>query len=141
MAEHVASSIVGFVRAVVEADPFYLTPAASPYGFELSPQDTISGAYRLVPLSYRTVGAFDFSETRYDTFELTVARSHGGDMTAAMDGLVTLASSLVAAVAREGQVRDFDLLDEGRTYEVGRDPGQTYATARLVLPLSYAARL
>lgn len=141
MAEHVASSIVGFVRAVVESDPFHLHPATSPYGFELEPQDAIDGAYRLVPVGYRTVGSFDYGETRYDTFDLVVARSHGGDMTAAMDGLVTLAHSLVAAVAREGQVRDFDLMDEGRTTEIGRDPGNAYAFARLTLPLSYAARL
>jgi hypothetical protein len=141
MAEHVASSIVGFVRAVVEAEPFYLVPAQSPYAFDLSPQDAISGAYRLVPVSYRAVGAFDYSETRYDTLELTVARSHGGDMTAAMNELVTLTHSLVAAVAREGQVRDFDLMDEGRSYEIGRDPGSSYATVRLTLPLSYAASL
>jgi hypothetical protein len=141
MATHVASSLVGFLRQVVEAEPFGLRPAASPYGFDLQPQDVIDGAYRIVPVAYRAVGAFDYRETRYDTYELVVARSHGGDMTAAMDGLVTLTHSLVAAVAREGQVRDFDLLDEGRTYEIGRDPGNSYAFARITLPLSYAATL
>jgi hypothetical protein len=141
VAEHVASSIVGFVRAVVEAAPFSLVPTQTPYGFDLQPADNIDGTYRLVPSAARAVGAFNWYETRQDTFDLWVARAHGGDMTAAMDGLVTLASSLVAAIAREGATQDFDLMDEGRASEVGADPGQSYAVARIALPLSYAARL
>jgi hypothetical protein len=141
VAEHVASSIVGFVRAVVEAAPFYLTPTQTPYGFDLQPADNIDGTYRLVPQTYRSVGAFNWYETRQDTLELWVARAHGGDMTAAMDGLVTMASSLVAAIAREGVTQDFDLMDGGRASDVGADPGQSYAVARIALPLSYAARL
>lgn len=141
MAEHVASSIVGFVRAVVEAEPFALTPTQTPYGFSLQPADNIDGTYRLVPQGYRSVGGFNWRETRMDTCDLWVARAHGGDMTAAMDGLVTLAHSLVAAIAREGVTQDFDLVDEGRALEVGADPGQSYAVARIALPLSYAARL
>lgn len=141
MAEHVASSIVGFVRAVVEAAPFYLTPTQTPYSFVLQPAEQIDGTYRLVPVAARAVGAFDWSETRYDTFDLYVARSHGGDMAGAMDGLVTQAHSLVAAIAREGRTRDFDLMDEGRGFDIGADPSQSFAIARLTLPLSYAASL
>lgn len=141
MAEHVASSIVGFVRNVVEADPFGLIPTTTPYGFSLQPADNIDGTYRLVPTAIRAVGAFDFRETRYDTFDLWVARAHGGDMTGVMEELAVTAHSLVAAIAREGVIRDFDLMDEGRGFEVGADPGQSYAVARVSLPLSYAARL
>jgi hypothetical protein len=141
VAEHVASSIVGYVRAVVEAAPFGLVPTQTPYGFDLQPADNIDGTYRLVPQSYRSVGAFDFHETRFDTFDLWVARGHGGDLTTAMDGLLLTATSLVAAIAREGNRRDFDLMDEGRGFEVGRDPGQSFAVARVTLPLSYAASL
>ena len=140
MAEHVASSIVGFVRAVAEGDPFWLVPTQTPYGFDLQPADAIDGTYRLVPQSVRSVGALDWYETRFDTFDLWTARRHGGDMTAAMDALVVTATSLVAAVARAGVVHDYDLMDE-RGFEVGTDPGASYAVARITLPLSYAARL
>lgn len=141
MAEHVASSIVGFVRGVVEAAPFRLAPATEPFDFTRVPATVIDGCYRLVPGPMRSVGAFDFYETRTDLFDLYLARRNGGDLAQTMDRLTTEAHSLVAAITREGQTRDFDLSDEGRGFEVGRDPGQSYAIARITLPLSYAARL
>jgi hypothetical protein len=141
VAEHVASSIVGFVRAVVEASPFALVRTVTPYGFDLQPSENVDGTYRLVPQSIRAVGGFDYHETRYDTFDLWVARGHRGDMTLAMDDLVTQCHSLIAAVAREGQAQDFDLTDEGLGFTVGVEPGQSYALARITLPLSYAATL
>ena len=141
MAEHVASSIVGFVRAVVEAEPFTLTPTQTPYGFDLQPADNVDGTYRLVPATYRAIGALNFYETRFDTFDLWFARAHGGDTTATLDGLMLTCTSLVAAIAREGIVRDYDLMDEGRGSEVAMAPGQSFALARITLPLSYAARL
>lgn len=141
MAEHVASSIVGFVRAVVEADPFGLRAAPTPFDFDRVPQDAIDGSYRLVQVGARSVGALDWYETRFDTFDLWVARAHNGDPTRTMDALLTETHSLVAAVARAGQVQDFDLTDDAWGYQVRPMPGASYTVAQITLPLSYAASL
>lgn len=141
VAEHVASSIVGFVRAVVEAAPFRLRPAPTPFDFERVPQDVIDGSYRLAPLSARAVGGFNFCETRHDTFDLWVARTHKGDQTVAMDALMTETHSLVAAVAQAGVTHDFDLTDDAWGYQVRPVPGASYTVAQITLPISYAAHL
>lgn len=141
MAEYVATEVLAYVRAVVEAAPFSLQPSPVPYDFSRVPQDTIDGAYRLEHTATRSIGAFDFCETREDDVALWVARIHGEDVTATMDGLLVLAHSLVAAIAREGVRRDFDLRDEGRGVEISSAAGTSYAVARVALPLAYAARL
>jgi len=141
MAEHVASSIVGFVRAVVEADPFGLRPSPTPFDFDRVPQDVIDGSYRLVPVAVRSVGALDYYETRTDTLDLWIARAHNGNPTATMDALLTETHSLVSAVARAGQAYDFDLTDDAWGYQVRPIPGASYTVAQITLPLSYAAHL
>lgn len=129
------------VRSLVEASPFALTEAPEPWSFALVPQTGLAGAYRVTQDTVLVRSGFAYTEEHVDELTLYVAYAMGDDAPATARSLTTLATSLTAAVVRDGTVGDYGVDDTGRRVMVTHDLATNYQVLRLTLPVSYMLAL
>lgn len=125
------------VTSVCAGDPFRLVETATPFNFDLQPTGTIDGAFRITTELGVPIGGFNYSEQRTDSMIIWVARKQTADPKVAYRQLVTDASSLRAAVIRDGLAGDYDVPDAGSAATVQPPGGREYAVLRLSVPVAY----
>ena len=143
MADTTLQAIVLRVSSVLASSPFRFTRAQTPFGFELQPTGLIDQTFTVQGDAGQAIGGFRYTETRIDRVRIGVARSLQDDATATLDRLTTDATSIVAAVARDGAARggDYDLADQGRVIVIEHDRRAEFAVLRMTLPIDYEAQL
>ncbi len=131
------------IASVCAAQPFGFVEAVTPFDFSLQPTSAIDGVFRLTSEAEGVIGGFNFTEERIDRVEIWLARKHSGAPQAAYRALLTDASSLRAAVIRDGAVAggDYSVPDDGAGVSITHDEGQEFAVLRLTLPVNYEAEL
>jgi hypothetical protein len=116
--------------------------AQTPFDFELQPTGAIDGVFRLEVQSGSVIGGFNFSEERTDLITVWVARKQSADPTAAYGLLVTDATSLRAAVIRDGHASgEYFVPAEGAVWDVAHEDGREYAVLELTIPANYEAEV
>lgn len=136
--------LVDRVRTVCAGAPFLFTEAQTWDTFDLQPDSTIDGVFRIPPPSSEGVaGGFGYVEDRTDSLQIWIARRVTTDEDAVRRTLLRDVHSLTAAVVRDGAVTsgDYCVLDEGRGHTIALIPRANYATLRLTLALNYEAQL
>lgn len=129
------------IGSVCAGDPFGLLEAVAPFDFDLQPTGQIDGVFRLTSEEYSVIGGFNYSEERTDRVEIWIARKQAASPNTAYRALLADASSLRAAVIRDGVTGggDYIVPDAGSGFSVNHDPGREYAVMRLTLPVNYEA--
>lgn len=131
-------TILNRARSILSGPTFGLRESPVPFDFDLVPQGVIDGSFRVETNTTRVVAGLAFSEERFDTMTVWLAKAHGGDQHATRQALMVLCNSVTAAVIRDGAgVGDFAVPDEGRGSDVAAVPESTYNVGRLTLPVSY----
>lgn len=132
------------VRSLVTGTPFYAVEAPSPFTFATVPVqlfdqgDVVRVETRLVD----TVGLLGPYEERTDDVTVLLAAGYAGEVEDTLTRLHTLASSVTAAVIRDGAgAGDYAVPDGGRSVDVVAPEGARYAVLRLTVPVSYIAAL
>ena len=143
MADTTLQAIVLRVSSVLASEPFLFVRSQTPFGFELQPNGLLDMTYRVEGEAGQASGGFRYSETRVDRVNISIARSLDDDPTAALHRLTTDATSIVAAVARDGAQNggDYDLSDQGRFIRTEHNRGAGFAVMRMTLPIDYEAQL
>jgi hypothetical protein len=143
MADTTLQAIVGRVSSVLASSPFSFTRAQTPFGFELQPTGLIDQTYTVQGEAGEAIGGFGYTETRVDRVRIGVARTLDDDATAVLDRLTTDATSMVAAITRDGAQLggDYDVADQGRTILIEHDRREAFAVLRVILPVDYEAQL
>lgn len=132
-------TIVDRVRSIVTGTPFSLTEAPEPFDFQRLP-DHVGDAVRVLATGVAVTGLFSWAEERQDDLEVEVALRHTGTPADTVRSLSVMASSLTAAVLRDGLGDgDYGVDDEGRRAEITQPAGAAYASLRLTIPVRYLA--
>lgn len=129
------------IASVCASAPFAFHQAATPFDFELQPTGLIDGVFRLTTEAGSVIGGFNYSEERTDMVDIWVARKQNADPQAAYRQLLIDASSLRAAVIRDGVSNggDYHVPADGAGVSVQHDPGREYAVLKLTIPVDYEA--
>lgn len=135
--------IRGRVASVCAGAPFELLEAASPFDFDRDPTGRIDAAFRLTTQQGSVIGGFNYSEEHTDLIDIWVARKQAADPEAAYARLLADASSLRAAVIRDGLTAggDYGVPDDGAGFSVNHDAGREFAVLRLTLPVNFEAQV
>lgn len=136
-------AIVARVTSLCAGDPFGLTLSDTPFDFDTMPTGSIDGAFRMETETAHIVGGMNFYEERSEALHLWVARKALADPHATYRQLQTDATSLTAAIVRDGLTGggDYHVPDDGRGCVFRQNRGQEYALMRLSLTLNFEATL
>jgi len=131
------------VNSLCASAPFDFTLAATPFDFKNQPTGQIDQVFRIEIEPGKVIGGFNYSETRQDALRIWVARKYAADPEGTYQQLVTDATSLTAAVVRDGATGggDYDVPDQGRGCSFLHDKGAEYALLRLSLVVDYETSL
>lgn len=130
------------IASVCAGAPFEFVEAETPFDFKLQPTTQIDQVFRLTCVSDHVIGGFNYTEERTDHVEIWVARKQSAAPQATYDALLTDASSLRAAVIRDGATGGGDyLVPDGAAFSLQHDAGKEYAVLRLTMPINYEAVL
>lgn len=131
------------IASLCASAPFDFGQAQTPFSFRLQPTGNIDQVFRLEVEAGPVIGGFNYSEERTDDIRIWVARKHQGNTEAMYRQLVTDASSLRAAVVRDGLVQggDYSVPDSGGGVAISQDAKQAYGVLRLTLPVNFEAQL
>lgn len=131
--------ILDRIASICATAPFEFKQAVTPFSFDLQPSGQVDGVYRLEYGDGPILGGFNYLEERTDRVTIWVARKYNGDATAMYKALVTDATSLRAAVIRDGTVTsgEYFVPDEGNAQQIVRQPNAEFAVLRLQIPLNY----
>lgn len=129
------------IASVCASAPFALREALTPFDFDLQPTGLIDGVFRLTSEQGQVIGGFNYSEERTDLVEIWVARKQAGAPQATYRQLLTDASSVRAAVIRDGVTGggDYHVPADGAGFSVQHDTGREYAVLKLTLPVNFEA--
>ena len=126
------------ITSVCAGDPFGFTQADVPWTFDGMPTGTIDGGFRVTSDVGPIRGWTNFSEERTDPITIWLARKQTARPEDCYRKLVTDASSLRAAVIRDGVGGgDFDVPDGPVSGTIQAPKGAEYAVLRLTLPINY----
>lgn len=133
--------IVDRVRSLCVASPFTWTEAVSSEAFTLQGIGSSDQVFRVKARGGAVRGGTGFSEERTESVDVEVIRQINTDYDATRRALFRDANSLVAAIVRDGHEDggDYAVPDAGRTYDVSGQPGVSYLTLRLTVPINYEA--
>lgn len=131
------------VRSVCAGDPFNFTASPTPFSFDLAPTGTIDEMFRVEVEGLQVIGGFNYTEDRTDRLDVWVARKYAGNPETAYRRLQVDASSIRAAIIRDGvQVSgEYCVPDGDATFGMQREVGKEYAVLRLALPVNYETTL
>lgn len=142
MAANTLEDIRDRVNSVCAAAPFGFVESASVFNFDLQPTGTIDKCFRIEAQTGTVIGGFNYREDRTDLLRIWVARKHLGDGPAMYRQLLTDATSMRAAVIRDGLQNggDYGVPDEGAALSVQHDPGREYGVLQLTIAVNYEAQ-
>ncbi len=131
------------VGSICAGEPFLFVQSGAPFDFDSQPTGQIDSCFRITSESYDVIGGFNYSEERTDRLEIWVARKQSGDPNVMYRLFQADASSIRAAVIRDGSTGggDFTVPDGGSGFSVKHDNGREYAVLRVTLPVNYEAQL
>ena len=131
--------VVDRVRSLCAGAPFAFVEAVGSEDFARQPVGRADGVFRVKARGGVAVGGTSYTEERTDYLDLEVIRSVGGDYPACRRALLRDATSLTAAVVRDGHVTSgaYAVPDEGRASSIVGDRGASFLTLRLTLPANY----
>jgi hypothetical protein len=131
------------VASLCASTPFNFLEAETPFSFDLQPSGSIDQVFRLETEGGGVIGGFNYTEERTDLIQVWLARKQGADPTLTYRTLLADASSMRAAVIRDGATGggDYDVPDDGAGLSIQHDPGVTFAVLRLTVPVNYEAQL
>lgn len=143
MAAMTIDLVLARINSICAGRPFELTPGPTPFDFDTVPTGEIDGAFRVEMVPVGVIGGMSFHETRQDEVRVWVARKALANPHETVRLLQLDASSLTAAIVRDGSTGggDYDVLDRGRGASISHHRGQEYATLRLTLTVDYEAAL
>lgn len=128
------------IASVCAGAPFQFVEAETPFDFTLQPTTQIDQVFRITAESESVIGGFNYTEERTDRIEIWVARKQAGAPNTAYTTLVTDASSLRAAIIRDGATGGGDyIVPDGTAFSLQHDTGHEYAVLRLHIPVNYEA--
>jgi hypothetical protein len=129
------------IASVCAAQPFGFLQAETPFSFDLQPAGGIDQVFRIETEGGPVLGGFNFTEDRTDLMHIWLARRYEGDTNACYRRLHTDASSIRAAVIRDGAVDsgEYFVPDDGAAMVLQREPNRAYAVLKLTLPTNYEA--
>lgn len=129
------------IASVCACQPFGFTEAVTPLDFDLNPSGQIDRVFRVTSEAGDVIGGFNYSEERTDLVQIWVARKHKLDGPACYRQLITDASSLRAAVIRDGIQNggDYCVPQDGSGYQVDQPDGREYFELRLTIPVNFEA--
>lgn len=127
------------VTSVLSKHPFQFVQSETPFDFDLQPNGLLDRAFRIESDGGEVIGGFNYSEERDDILSIWVARKHAARPEATYQTLVTDASSIRAAVIRDGaqDSGEYHVPDDGAGMSIERDPAQNYAVMRVTVPVNY----
>ena len=130
------------VASICGSSPFQFVNAVTPFDFDLQPNGQIDQVFRITCESDEVIGGMNFSEERTDRVEIWVARKQAGTPDQMYRALLTDASSMRAAVIRDGCQNGGDYtVPDGTTYAIDHQDGLEYAVLRLTVPVNYEAEV
>lgn len=136
--------LVDRVRSLCIASPFGLSESVSTEDFTRQPTGRGDQVFRLKARGGPVKGQIGYVEERTDSLELEVIAAINADYDATRRRLLKTATSLTAAVIRDGHVTsggEYTVPDGSRTQEVIGQPGASFLTLRLTLPVNYEAQI
>lgn len=141
MSEQTIDAIRQRIASVCAGGAFRFRQARTPFSFDLQPTGEIDEVFRIESEAGPVAGGFNFTEDRTDFLRIWVARKQGADPDASYARLLTDASSLRAAVVRDGLIDsgDYGVPDGGSTLFIQHEPGKEFAVLRLTIPVNYEA--
>ena len=127
------------IASLCAAQPFAFVQAVTPFSFDLQPAGEIDQVFRIETEGGPILGGFNFREDRTDLMHIWIARKYDGAPDDAYQRLVTDATSIRAAVIRDGAVQsgEYVVPPDGAALSVQRDPGRAFAVLRLTVPVNY----
>lgn len=131
------------VTSLVLAPPFAYVLGPTPDGDNDQPVDLADGTIRLEATAGPVTGHMGLYETRVDALVLTVTRLQRGDPQGCYARLIADVNSLSAAVVRDGALGggDYNVVDEGRGFQLSHTPGAAASSVRVTLPIDYEVAL
>jgi hypothetical protein len=143
MAAQFLDSIRARVASVCAGEPFRFTQALEPFSFDRQPTGDIDEVFRVEAEGGKVIGGMGYSETRQDVLRIWVARKYSADPDGTYQTLVTDASSLTAAIVRDGATGggDYDVPDQGRGSKFLHDDADEFAVLRLSIVVDYETLL
>lgn len=120
--------------------PFDYVLAQTPFSFELEPTTGMGQCVRIEAVAGPVIGGFNYAEERTDSLRIWLARAHQGQPNETYRRLLTDASSLRAAVIRDGLASgEYFVPDDGAGWAPEQQIGRDYAVLRMTLPANYEA--
>ncbi len=130
------------VASICAGSPFAYVEAQTPFSFDLEPTGVIGASFRLEAQAGPVIGGFNYCEERTDQIRIWLARAHLGEPTVTYRRLLTDASSLRAAVVRDGLASaEYFVPPDGAAWAPEQAIGREYAVLRMALPVNYEATL
>lgn len=130
------------VTSVCAGAPFAFIQAVTPFDFLKQPTGEIDQVFRITSEGGSVIGGFNYSEERTDLLDVWVARKQMGAPETMYRTLITDASSLRAAVIRDGASDgDYSVPNDGAAFNVQHDTGQEFAVLRLTVPVNFDAEV
>lgn len=129
-------TILNRVRSLCVAAPFNLVEAPEPFDFDRVPTTKIADCFRVTTDTTQVVAGLSYSEERFDTLTVWVARRATPDVRETYQGMHTLINSLTAALVRAGTAGDFTVTDDRGT-EIQNPQGSGVVVGQLTQGVSY----
>lgn len=132
--------IVDRVRSLCAGQPFVFEEAVSTEAFTLQPSGRGDQVFRVKARGGPVKSQMAYVEERTDAIEIEVIRAINADYDAARRLLLRDVTSLTAAIIRDGHVTsggEYTVPDSGRTSDVVGQPGASFLTLRLTVPVNY----
>jgi hypothetical protein len=133
-------AIVDRVRSLCVNSPFEFAEAVSSEDFLLQPTGRGDQVFKVKARGGQARGQMGYVEERTDLLEIDVIRSIDADYDQTRRGLLQDATSLTAAILRDGHVSsggEYTVPDEGRLSSVVGQKGASFLTLRLTVPVNY----
>lgn len=127
------------IASVCASAPFAFDAAAEPFDFDRTPSQSVDGSFRLTAEEGSVIGGFNYTEDRTDLVTIWVARKHQSNVDATYRTLLTDASSLRAAIVRDGiqQSGEYIVPQSGSSYQIEQPDGCEFSVLRLILPVNF----
>jgi hypothetical protein len=127
------------IASVCAGTDFGFTRAQTPFSFELQPSGSIDEVFRIETEANQVIGGFNYSEERTDLMHIWLARKHHADPEVTYDQLLIDATSLRAAIIRDGcqDSGEYSIPAQGAEATIAREPKSEFAVLRLTVPVNY----
>jgi hypothetical protein len=127
------------ISSVCADSPFHWTQSQTPFSFDLQPSGQIDEVFRVELEAGSAIGGFNYTEERIDSIHVWVAKKHAPDISETYRTLLNSASSLRAAVIRDGSAvsETYSIPNAGIVLQIQREAGKEFAVVRQTVPVCY----